>query len=325
MQKKDLNKKKKNIGPLRWLQGWHHNQGSVWQRWTMQIVLLTVSLLLTLPVFIMIYRYIPDLVIKAGQTDLRIDHIATGLLVFLMIRLLLGMIDHLVFYVALVASGLLLISHASGFYTYRDITHRYQDLMSYVESNPVKIPFLRDEKMTIRNARQIREAIDFRNPEVRNYAITISRANFSDPALYREYGNVIRYFSIFSEIVKWNYIPDPVGEEYYAKASESMQHLSGDCDDYSILMAACIKAVGGHVRLVHTKNHLYPEVRVCHARDFEKIVNLIKRKLYLKESLGGTIYYRIDRDDYVWLNFDYTSRYPGGPFMAEAVLGLLVI
>jgi hypothetical protein len=205
------------------------------------------------------------------------------------------------------------------------MTHRYQDLISFVESNPVKIPFLRDEKMTIRNSRQIREAIDFRNPEVRNYAVAISRANFTDPALYREYGNVIRYFSIFSEVVKWNYIPDPVGEEYYAKASESMQHLSGDCDDYSILMAACIKAVGGHVRLVHTKNHLYPEVRICHARDFDKITNLIKRKLYLKESLGGTIYYRIDREDYVWLNFDYTSRYPGGPFMAEAVLGLLVI
>jgi hypothetical protein len=295
------------------------------QRLVSQIILTVVSLAIAAPMLIMIYRYVPDIIINIGDDRIRIDHILTGILIFALVRYLLGHIYHLVLYVVIIAAIFFSVSHFTGWYTYDEIRHSYFDLIAYVESNPVKIPFLKDEKMTIRNARQIREAIDYMNPEVRNYAIRISQANFNDPALYREYGNVIRYFSIFSEVVKWNYIPDPVGEEYYAKASETMHHLSGDCDDYSILMAACIKAVGGEVRFIHTKSHLYPEVKVCHQRDFDKIISLIKRKLYLKESLGGSIYYHIDRDDYIWLNFDYTTRYPGGPFMNEAILGILVI
>jgi len=304
---------------------WRVNPEVRWQRIAMQLVLALVSLLITLPAFIMIYRYVPDLIISFQGEMLRLDHILAALLIFISIRWLIGLIDHLVFYIALTAVVLFMLSHLTGWFTFSDVRHRYSDLISFVESRPVNIPFLKDEKMTIRNARQIREAIDYQNPDVRNYAVTISQANFNEPALLREYGNVIRYFSIFSEVVKWNYIPDPVGEEYYARASESIHHLSGDCDDYSILMAACIKAVGGEVRLIHTKNHLYPEVKICHISEFERIVNLIKRKLYLKESLGGSIYYHLDRDGYVWLNFDYTTRYPGGPFLDEAILGMLVI
>ncbi len=289
------------------------------------IVLTILALLISLPLFIILYRYVPDFIINIHGKVIRIDHLLTGILVFAVIRYLLGLVDRFVLYIFLFAAVLFSVSHFTGWYTYADFSRRYLDLIAYVESNPVKIPFLKDEKMTVRNARQIREAVDYHNPGVRNYAIRIAKTNFDDPALCREYGNVIRYFSIFSEIVKWNYVPDPVGEEYYARASESMHHLSGDCDDYCILMAACIKAVGGEVRLIHTKSHLYPEVKVCHQREFDKIVTLIKRQLYLKESLGGSIYYHIDRDDYVWLNFDYTTPYPGGPFMDEAILGMLLL
>jgi hypothetical protein len=308
-----------------WLRRFAVNPRYAWQKTVIQIMLALLSLIIAAPVFIMVYRYVPDFILEFDGHPFRLDHLLTGILIFAAIRFLLGFIDHLIVYVFLVATFSFLILHFTGWYSYQNVMHRYSDLLSFVESNPVKIPFLKDEKMTIRNARQIRDAIDFRNPDVRNYAVHASKANFSDPYLYREHGNIIRYFSIFAEVVQWNYIPDPVGEEYYAKASETIHHLSGDCDDYSILMAACIKAVGGEVRLIHTKSHLYPEVKICHQRDFDKIVNLIKRQLFLKESLGGSIYYHIDRDDYIWLNFDYTTRYPGGPFMDEAILGILVI
>ena len=53
-------------------------------------------------------------------------------------------------------------------------------------------------------------------------------------------------FPFFKEIKsKWQYVPDPKLEEYYAPATETYYHLSGDCDDYSIFMASCILAVGG--------------------------------------------------------------------------------
>lgn len=289
------------------------------------IALTVASLLISAPVFIIIYRYVPDIMINISGTSIRLDHILTAVFIFGIIRYLLELVKRQVFYVFVTSIVLLTVCHFSGIVTWSDVSHKYADMIAYVESNPVYIPFLRDEKMTVRNARQIREAIDYMNPDVRNFAVEAAQANFYDRSLYREYGNVIRYFSIFKEVVQWTYIPDPVGEEYYAYASETIHHLSGDCDDYSILMAACIKAIGGEVRLIHTKSHIYPEVKVSHKRDFDKIVDLIKRKLFFKESLGGTIYYHVDRDDYVWLNFDYTSRYPGGPFMDEAILGVLVI
>jgi hypothetical protein len=304
---------------------WRSARSGKYGRIIVHAVLVSVALLITFPLFIVLYRYMPDLVLPFDGEVYRLDHILSFLVIFTVVRVGLNLIEHLMFYVMMIIIALVLMSHFTGWYTLREMSQRYADLLTLVESRPVRIPFLKDEKMTIRNARQIREAIDYKKPEVRNYAITISQANFNDRALLREYGNVIRYFSVFTEIVKWNYIPDPVGEEYYAKASESMNHLSGDCDDYSILMAACIKAIGGEVRLIHTTNHLYPEVKICHISDFAKITDLIKRRLYLKESLGGNIYYHLDKDDNVWLNFDYTSRYPGGPFMNEAILGILNI
>ncbi|MDT8308967.1 MAG: hypothetical protein RQ866_05515, partial [Bacteroidales bacterium] len=218
------------------------------------------------------------------------------------------------------------IAHFSGIYTYGNLMHNYQDLVAYVDSNPVKIPFLREERMTIRNAKKIRAAIDYQHPDVRNFAVKSAKNHFSDAHLKREHGRVLLYFSIFKTIRNsWIYIPDPKGEEYYAKASETIDHLSGDCDDYSIIMAACIRAVGGDVRLVHTKGHLYPEVKIGKLTELEDIIYLIKRKLFLKESLGGKIYYHIDRNDNVWINFDYTNWYPGGKFMDEKIIGIMVV
>ena len=94
--------------------------------------------------------------------------------------------------------------------------------------------------MTIRNAEKINEAIDYQNPALRQFAVKSAVNYFNDKELYRKYGNVIRYFSIFKTINQWNYISDPQGLDYFAKASESAQLLAGDCDDHAILMAASI-------------------------------------------------------------------------------------
>ncbi len=81
---------------------------------------------------------------------------------------------------------------------------------------------------------------------------------------------------------------DPVGEEYFAAASETISQeqidgkFNGDCDDHAILMAACLKFVGAEVRLVRTTHHIYPELRVGSKDQLDKAIFLIRHKLLCK-------------------------------------------
>jgi hypothetical protein len=135
---------------------------------------------------------------------------------------------------------------------------------------------------------------------------------------------MIQCFAVFKEIRNhWNYVNDPKGTEYIASASESLQHFSGDCDDHAILMAACIKAIGGTPRIIHTGGHLYPEMLIGQKKDLETAIYLIKEELFIQESYNQQIHYHIDERGQIWLNLDYTATYPGGKFMSEEILGAL--
>ena len=137
---------------------------------------------------------------------------------------------------------------------------------------------------------------------------------------------MIQCFAVFKEInSRWNYVSDPKDGDYIATASESLQFLSGDCDDHSILMAACVRAIGGTPRLIHTKGHIYPEILIGSMNDLETVNFLIKNKLFPKESHGKQLHYHIDERNQIWLNLDYTAKYPGGPFMSEEILGALTL
>jgi hypothetical protein len=143
---------------------------------------------------------------------------------------------------------------------------------------------------------------------------------------YFKYRTIIQCFAVFKEINnRWNYVSDPKGREYIATATESLLYLSGDCDDHSILMAASIKAIGGTPRLIHTGGHLYPEIFIGNSVDLEAINYLIKNVLFVAESKRKSIHYHFDERGQVWLNLDYTAKYPGGPFMSEEILGALTL
>ena len=90
-------------------------------------------------------------------------------------------------------------------------------------------------------------------------------------------------------------------------------------------MAASVRAIGGTPRLIHTKEHMYPEMLIGTKADLENVIYLIKEVLFVKESKGKRIHYHIDERGQVWLNLDYTAKYPGGPFMSEEILGELTL
>jgi transglutaminase-like putative cysteine protease len=66
------------------------------------------------------------------------------------------------------------------------------------------------------------------------------------------------------------------GPEYFAKASESVKFLAGDCDDHAIMMVAALKAIGGTARFVATTGHLYPEIMIGDKFDLPKSIILSK-------------------------------------------------
>lgn len=174
------------------------------------------------------------------------------------------------------------------------------------------------------NKERVYESVDFLNSKVRNFALFAVNKHFTKTPNYAIHRKFIQYFAVFKEINgRWNYVNDPKGQEYFASGSESLLYFSGDCDDHAILMCAAIKSIGGSMRLIHTGRHMYPELLIGSEKEFELATYLISTELFSNESKGKTIYFHRDENGKIWLNLDYTARYPGGPFLGEEVLSIL--
>lgn len=285
-----------------------------------------IAAVLTLPPFLVVYHYVQPISIAS----FRIDHILTFLLLFLLIFLIVKRL-RLLFYVIMLL-GLVAITFSTifGGYSVMSLYHDYKALLFSLQNNPVEFSFSKKNK-EFTNEDRLRMAIDYKQKDVRAFALNIAVAHFEE---YVSAANrkVIQSFSVFREIRKrWVYVHDPAFEDYYAQASETVKLLNfdnrfkGDCDDYSILMAACIKAIGGEVRLVRTEvlredgstvGHIYPEVYIGDEKDLEKVTYLIKEELFPLEAKGKPIYYHQDDEGRIWLNFDYNDFYPGGKYQS---------
>ncbi len=170
--------------------------------------------------------------------------------------------------------------------------------------------------------RQLVDAIDFKQPAVRNFAVEAVNEFFvKEQKKHMDYERVIiQSLAVFKKInSNWNYVSDPQDDEYFAKASESVKLLAGDCDDYSILMAAAVKSIGGKVRLTFIKGHIYPELLIGKEEDMQKMMPIITDKLFSKEIDKAINYYQ-DKEGNIWINLDYTASYPGGSYMGNEVV-----
>lgn len=174
------------------------------------------------------------------------------------------------------------------------------------------------------NKTRVFESVDFLNSKVRNFALFAVNKHFTNTPNYSANRKLIQYFAVFKEInANWNYVNDPKGQEYFASGSESLLYFSGDCDDHAILMCSAIKSIGGSMRLIHTGKHMYPELLIGTEKDLEIATYLISNELFTTQSKGKTLYFHRDEKGKIWLNLDYTARYPGGPFLGEEVLSIL--
>jgi hypothetical protein len=168
------------------------------------------------------------------------------------------------------------------------------------------------------NISMIKSACDYKAPKTKGFANKLAgKAHHSDG-----YFNIEQICSIFSYCRgKWEYVNDPKGEEYLAKSSETIaSSLTGDCDDFAVLLASCMLAVGGDVCIVtafgNDGGHAYAEVDVSEM-NVNHVIDYIKNT-YSQNHISN-VQIRKDKGR-MWLNLDWQASYPGGPLFKANIV-----
>jgi hypothetical protein len=292
--------------------------------WTTQKILLNLTgLLVLIPLAPYLNRYIPPLLIG----DWNFDLIVALIIAFLIIRLILWAFKPLIVPALAVVIVVLVWNYFSGAYSFANV---YQDYESMVQRNWVtreqKQPDVlslgpgHTESAMSKTVSKIRGKMDYRDSVVRNFAIQHSLDYFDD--YYTKYGENARLLSLFKYIrYHFKYVPDPQRDEYFATPRETILNgLGGDCDDHAILMASCMRAIGGMTRIVLIKGHAYPELYCGDKKDFEEMKSAI---VQLFSDPPVTQIYFHEYEGQYWINLDYSALYPGGPYLNNDVLAVV--
>jgi hypothetical protein len=285
------------------------------------VIIFVLNILIAVPVFLIAHQNLIEL-----NWFFNIDRILLFLLIIVIIQLILRLLRTVIIVCIILYILVLFYGTASGNYGFNSVYEDYDSMIYTMSDNPFPQDIIIAKLLPFPNKSKILSAIEYQNPKVRNFAIMATSKNFKNIKGYSDYRTIIQCFAVFKEInSRWNYVSDPKDTDYIASASESLEYFSGDCDDHSILMAASVRAIGGTPRLIHTKGHIYPEILIGSLNDLETMNYLIKNVLFINESYKKQLHYHIDERGQVWLNLDYTAKYPGGPFMSEEILGALTL
>lgn len=285
------------------------------------VIIFVLNILIAIPVFIIAHQNLIEL-----NWAFNIDRIILFLVLIVIIQIVLRLLRTIIIICIVLYVLLLIYGTVIGNYGFNSVYEDYDSMIYTMSDNPNPQDIIISKLLPFPNKSKILSAIEYKNPKVRNFAVMATTQNFKNVKGYADYRTMIQCFAVFKEInERWNYVSDPKDGDYIATASESLDFLSGDCDDHSILMAAAIRAIGGTPRLIHTKGHIYPEILIGTMKDLETANYLIKNVLFTKESYRKQLHYHIDERGQIWLNLDYTAKYPGGPFMSEEILGALTL
>ncbi len=282
-------------------------------------ILHLLSVLLLLPLFMLFHSFIPNV-----HLPYHLDEILLFLFLWMIIELLLLSLKPFVLGALVAVFIFLTYGSIKKTYGFESLVNDYRAVVYAMLYEVDKENVLFSKFPIFPNTTKITHAVDFNHPDVRQFALQATLDNFQSVQKNHQYRMLIQSFAVFKKInTNWNYVSDPKSNEYYAKASASTKLLSGDCDDHAILMAACIKAIGGKTRLIRTKGHLYPELFIGNQYDMDNINYLIRQELFKDEIKNDPIKSHTDNNNDYWINMDYTKNYPGGPFLSPEVYGVL--
>jgi hypothetical protein len=285
------------------------------------VIIFILNILIAIPLFIIVHQNLIN-----PNWFLNIDRVVLFLLMIVVIQIILRFLRTIILFCIILYLLVLIYGSTIGNYGFNSVFEDYNSIMYTMSDNPYPQDIIIAKLLPFPNKSKIINAIEYQNPKIRNFAIMATSKHFKDIKGYSDYRTIIQCFAVFKEInSRWNYVSDPKARDYIATATESLLYFSGDCDDHSILMAASIKSIGGTPRLIHTTGHIYPEILIGSLTDLEKVNFLIKNVLFINESNENKLHYHVDERGQIWMNLDYTAKYPGGPFLSEEILGALTL
>jgi len=289
------------------------------------VVVYVVAVLLTLPLFVILNAYVPELYLPIGERDpLRVDHLLTFVLVLFGFVILVQRFRVVVFTALIGGLVVLTLTSLFGAYSFGDLYTSYAGLLRDLRTTSAQIPMAADRADPFRDADKLRDLVRQEDPAVRRSAVLMATVHFSKAPKGADEHTLVQSFSIFKEInSRWTYVSDVKGGEYFAPPTESLELMAGDCDDHAVLMAAMITSVGGQVRLIRTEGHVYPELLIGTDAQLERAAYLIRKVLFTREVGDAPLYHHTDADGRHWINLDYTRPYPGGELMNERIVGIL--
>jgi hypothetical protein len=161
----------------------------------------------------------------------------------------------------------------------------------------------------------ISQAVQPDIPVVRDFAAALaadfpgsfySSHSYGDPSPgsigMKQIINIHRYISS-----EWKYVNDPmfVNGDYYSPAGRTIATgLAGDCDDYAILTASAIEAIGGKTRIMGGScaegGHAWPEVYIGGPTAWNEAMQVIST-----EYPGRRIRRILDDSGRYWLSLDW--------------------
>ena len=100
-----------------------------------------------------------------------------------------------------------------------------------------------------------------------------------------------------------------------ASASETIEgSLVGDCDDFAVLLASCVMAVGGRACIntgqSYNGGHAFTEVDIA---EFGETTMLQAIKENFSQYNVSSLAVRRD-GSHLWMNLDWQAAYPGGSY-----------
>lgn len=178
-----------------------------------------------------------------------------------------------------------------------------------------------NEHVSFEAAQRIAKALTPLDPLTRNTAVKIA-ARTEGPF------HVEQVAEIWNSVRgAWRYVNDPIGQDYFATARETIDNgYVGDCDDFATTLASMVLAIGGKARVVIMDGpqggHAYTEA--CVQGEPNKVASALTKHYKARWSryLAGrpsprTIAFRSSSDCPIWLNLDWSSIVPGGAYQAE--------
>lgn len=165
-----------------------------------------------------------------------------------------------------------------------------------------------------KNLEMLEEACDFNLPYTKSFANGLAAKSEGD---YQSMG-IEQVCEIFDYCYnKWRYVSDPAEQEYVARASETIYaSLTGDCDDFAVLLASCVLAIGGKTRITTAYNsnsgHAFAELDITEM-DRNHIIDAINK--HFGERIITDIATK-NENGRVWMNLDWQASYPGGNYWA---------